>query len=281
MRIINTIQEMKSYIKEIKKEQKVIGLVPTMGYLHEGHLTLMREAKKQGDIVVISIFVNPLQFGVNEDFDDYPRNLDVDSQLAESVGVDIIFHPTIKEMYPTNYNTFVDVQKITETLCGASRPGHFKGVTTVVNKLFNIVQPDYAFFGQKDAQQVLVLKKMIADLNMNLEIKIVPIVREADGLALSSRNVFLSKEERQAALILNKSLNEARKTILSGERNYTVIKQLIEQLVATEPLVRVDYIALKSWPLLEDQEIIADQILIAMACFVGKTRLIDNVLVEV
>jgi pantoate--beta-alanine ligase len=281
MKIVTTVEEMKKIGREHKSKGLVIGLVPTMGYLHEGHLTLMKEAREKCDLVVASIFVNPIQFGVNEDYDQYPRDLERDSQLAETAGVDVIFAPTVKEMYPENFQTFVSVEQITNVLCGAKRPGHFKGVTTVVNKLFNIVQADYAFFGQKDAQQVLVIKKMVEDLNMNLEIKMVPIVRESDGLALSSRNKYLSQEERKTALVLSRSLNNAERVILSGEKDTSVIISMITEAVNHESLAKVDYIEIKTWPDLKPVAIINGQVLVALAVYIGYTRLIDNLVVEV
>ena len=242
MRIINEVNEMKHIIKELRGQGKTVGFVPTMGYLHDGHLTLMRTAKHENDFVVASIFVNPLQFGVGEDFEEYPRDLSRDSALAESAGVEVIFAPSVKEMYPKGYGTFVEVEGITDRLCGKSRPGHFRGVTTVVAKLFNIVQPDIAYFGQKDAQQSLVLQKMVADLNMNLKIEIVPIVREQDGLAMSSRNSYLNPSERQAALVLSRSLNQAKNIIAAGEKNTSVIKQRITEMIGQEPLARIAYV---------------------------------------
>lgn len=281
MKIVTTVEEMKKIVREHKKEGLVIGLVPTMGYLHEGHLTLMREARKKCDLVVVSIFVNPIQFGVNEDYDQYPRDLERDSKLAETAGVNLIFAPTVKEMYPKNFQTFVEVEDITKELCGAKRPGHFRGVTTVVNKLFNIVQADYAFFGQKDAQQVLVIKKMVDDLNLNLEIVMVPIVREADGLALSSRNKYLSSEERLAALVLSRSLRKAEEVILSGEKDSSKVISMIAEAIDNESLAKVDYIEIKSWPDLSPVVEINGQVLVALAVYIGNTRLIDNIVVEV
>lgn len=281
MRIVSEINEMKQIIGEVRARGKNIGFVPTMGSLHEGHLTLMRVAKEQADFVVTSIFVNPLQFGVGEDYEEYPRDLSRDSAMAESAGVDVIFAPSVKAMYPKGYGTFVEVEGITDRLCGKSRPGHFRGVTTVVNKLFNIVQPDIAFFGQKDAQQSLVLQQMTADLNMNLKIEVVPIVREQDGLAMSSRNAYLSPGERQAALVLSHSLNKAKDMIASGERSISAIKQDITEMIGREPLARIDYVEILSVPGLDEAEILQGRNLIALAVFIGKTRLIDNAIVEV
>ncbi|MHB9094129.1 MAG: pantoate--beta-alanine ligase [Eubacteriales bacterium] len=280
MRVISTIKEMKSAVREVRGQGKSVGFVPTMGYLHNGHLTLMQEAKSKTDFVVVSIFVNPLQFGVGEDYEDYPRDLSRDSSLAESAGVDIIFAPTVREMYPKGYATFVEVEKLTGVLCGKSRPGHFKGVTTVVTKLFNIVEPDIALFGQKDAQQSIVLKKMVEDLNMNLKIEIVPIVREKDGLAMSSRNSYLNSEERRAALALSQSLEMARELIASGERNNLVLVDEIRKFISREPLARIDYVEILSVPDLEKTEFLQGSNLIALAVFIGNTRLIDNMVLE-
>lgn len=281
MRIISEINEMKQIVRELRSQGKTIGFVPTMGYLHEGHLTLMRVAKQRTDFVAASIFVNPLQFGVGEDYEDYPRDLSRDSAMAESAGVDVIFAPSVREMYPKGYATFVEVDGITDRLCGKSRPGHFRGVTTVVTKLFNIVQPDIAFFGQKDAQQSLVLQKMVADLNMNLKIEVVPTVREQDGLAMSSRNSYLNPGERQAALVLSRSLAKAKEIIAAGERSIPVIKQEITGMINQEPLARIDYVEILSVPDLAESDIMQGENLIALAVFIGKTRLIDNAIVEV
>ena len=280
MRLIESLDEMKSLTRELHSLGKTIGFVPTMGYLHEGHLTLMREAKMKTGFVVTSIFVNPLQFGVGEDFAEYPRDLTRDINLAEEAGVDIVFAPKVKDMYPNGYSTFIDVENLTDKLCGKSRPGHFRGVTTVVAKLFNIVQPDIAFFGQKDAQQVLVLQKMVQDLNMNLDIDVVPIVREQDGLAMSSRNVYLNPDERQAALSLSKSLKKAAELVKAGERDPLVIKRGLTGLINQESLAQIDYVEIYKLPHLVETNRLEDKNLIALAVFIGKTRLIDNVIVE-
>ncbi len=281
MQLIHSINEMRSLVRELRSRGTTIGFVPTMGYWHEGHLALMREAKNKTGFVVASIFVNPLQFGVGEDYEEYPRDLERDTALAEKSGVDAVFAPSVKEMYPQAYSTFVEVEKLTDKLCGKSRPGHFRGVTTVVTKLFNIVQPDIAFFGQKDAQQVIVLQKMVTDLNMNLKIEIVPTVREPDGLAMSSRNSYLSPEERKAALVLYHSLSAAKKMIDSGERNIEAIKEEMRLLINREPLARIDYVEILSVPDLEEPESLKGKTLIAVAVFIGRTRLIDNMVVEV
>ncbi len=272
---------MREFVREQKAAGQRIGLIPTMGYLHEGHLSLVREAHKTCQTAVMSIFVNPLQFGVNEDLDAYPRDLTRDCELAEKAGVAAIFAPPVSEMYPPGgFDSYVVVENITEALCGASRPGHFRGVTTVVNKLFNIVQPDVAVFGQKDAQQAIVIQRMVRDLNMPLQIVVAPIVREADGLALSSRNVYLSPAEREAALSLSRSLKMAEAMVAAGERNAAVIKKAIEELISREPLARIDYIELVGAADLRRVEILDGRLLIALAVFIGKTRLIDNQVVE-
>jgi len=281
MEVIHTIKEMRQLIASWRKEGKTIGLVPTMGWLHEGHFSLIREAKEQCEKVVVSIFVNPLQFGQGEDYEEYPRNLSRDAEGAKTAGAQVIFAPAVKEMYPQGFKTFVEVERITEKLCGASRPGHFRGVCTVVSKLLNIVQPDQAFLGQKDAQQVAVIKAMVKDLNMPIEIKVAPIVREADGLAMSSRNVYLSAEQRKTALVLSRALEEGEKLILAGERKTDRIKKMIEQVIKPEEMVKIDYIALCCGEELEEVEELSEQgqCLLALAAFVGKTRLIDNLVV--
>ena len=281
MKIIKSIQEIKNIITDEKSKGKSIGFVPTMGYLHDGHLSLMKRAKEENDVVVISIFVNPIQFGQGEDYEVYPRDIERDSKLAESVGVDYIFAPEVKEMYPEGYNTFVEVLGVTDKLCGASRPGHFKGVTTVVTKLFNIVTPDKAYFGQKDAQQVYVIKQMVRDLNMNVKIISCPIVREHDGLALSSRNTYLLEEERKQALVLSKSLFWAKDMINKGERNAKTLIEGIKSMINEMPLADIDYVKIIDYDTFKEVEELKGNILIALAVKIGKTRLIDNILVEV
>ncbi|MDD4334322.1 MAG: pantoate--beta-alanine ligase [Desulfotomaculaceae bacterium] len=278
MRIFHTIAEIREFVRQARVKGHSIGLVPTMGYLHEGHLELMRQAKKQCDTVIVSIFVNPTQFGPGEDLASYPRDLDRDAAMAEGVGVDAIFNPVAEEIYPSGYSTYVDVERITEKLCGAFRPGHFRGVATVVAKLFNIVKTDYAFFGQKDAQQVLVIKRMAADLNMEVEVITVPTVREHDGLAMSSRNVYLDPEQRQAALCLSSSLNRAAAEVGAGERNAAKIRQLVIDLIKDEPLAGIDYVEIYSYPDLEPVELIKGSALLALAVKIGRARLIDNII---
>jgi pantoate--beta-alanine ligase len=279
MEIVSRVAEVKKLVGQARLAGKSVGLVPTMGYLHEGHLTLMRTARAEHGVVVASIFVNPLQFGPSEDFAVYPRDLERDAKMAAEAGVDVIFAPTVEEMYPqgfANTLTFVEVKGITDCLCGASRPGHFRGVTTVCTKLFNIVAPDVAYFGQKDAQQVVVIRRMVADLNMNVRIATVPIVREADGLALSSRNVFLNPAERKAALVLSKSLRQASELLAAGERDASAIRRAMGYLIGGEPLAAVDYVSICDPDSLEELARVDGPALVALAVKIGKTRLIDN-----
>lgn len=281
MLTFTNIDEIKNYLKEKKKRGNVIGFVPTMGYLHKGHQSLIERARQESDIVVVSIFVNPTQFGVGEDFDKYPRDLVNDQLFAAEAGADLIFAPSIAEMYPNGYQTYVEVNHLTKTLCGKSRPTHFRGVTTVVAKLFNIISPDKAYFGQKDAQQVIVIKRMVKDLNMESDIVICPIIREIDGLALSSRNVYLTKEAREQATVLSYSLNYAREMINKGERDAEVIKNNIKQIIKQKPLANIDYVSIVDTETLFELEQIKGTILIALAVKFEETRLIDNIIVEV
>lgn len=281
MRIIRTINDMKAVIKYQKKMNKTIGFVPTMGYLHEGHLSLARQSIRENDFTVMSIFVNPTQFGPNEDYDRYPRDMDRDMQLAEQAGVDIVFAPGVREMYPEGYKTYVNVEGITGILCGKSRPGHFKGVATVVCKLFNIIEPEKAYFGQKDAQQVAVIRQMVRDLNMDIEVISCPIVREPDGLAMSSRNVYLNPEQRKAALVLSRSLFGAEELIRNGERRKDKVLQYIKNNISSKDLAEIDYIEIVNADTLEPVHAIENRVLIALAVKFGQTRLIDNVIVEV
>lgn len=279
--IIRNIPGLKEKIGQVRTSGKTIGFVPTMGYLHEGHLSLVRVAVEECDFVVVSIYVNPIQFGVGEDYEEYPRDLTRDADLCEKEGVDLIFAPSDKDMYPLGYSTFVDVENLTAGLCGRNRPGHFRGVTTVVTKLFNLVEPHRAYFGQKDAQQALVLKKMIADLNMNLELIVLPTIREKDGLAMSSRNAYLSERERKAGLVLYQSLQKAEELINSGcliSRN--IIREM-EEIIKQEPLADIDYVEIVDTINLKEIAELKGQVLIALAVKVGKTRLIDNIVVEV
>lgn len=281
IKIVTTISEMQDLADRWRLENKIIGLVPTMGYLHEGHLSLIRIANERADVVVTSIFVNPTQFGPNEDLDSYPRNLERDTRLAKEAGCDHIFVPDIGEMYPEGYQTFVQVEQLTRGLCGASRPTHFRGVTTVVSKLFNIVKPHLAVFGQKDAQQALVIKRMVRDLNFDVDVIIAPIVRHADGLAMSSRNEYLTPEERGQALVLSRALSLAQKLVDDGERDVRPIREAMNKLIAGQPAARVDYIEIVDAVNLEPAEKISGQILVAVAVFIGKARLIDNIILTV
>jgi pantoate--beta-alanine ligase len=252
-----------------------------MGFLHEGHLSLMKKAKSENDFLVISIFVNPMQFGPGEDYDEYPRDLERDKIKAASVGCDLIFSPSVKEMYPPGFATFVEVENLTNGLCGASRPGHFRGVTTVVTKLFNLVCPDRTYFGQKDAQQAMILKKMVEDLNMDLEFIILPTVREKDGLAMSSRNKYLSSEDRKQALVIYESLLEAKKLVEKGEREAEKVKQLILQIISRAQNAKPDYVEIVDAHELFPLSILEGKCLIAVAVKFGNTRLIDNIVLEV
>jgi pantoate--beta-alanine ligase len=281
VKTIDNIPRMSTLVKMLKKEGKSIGFVPTMGYLHEGHLGLVRQAKKHTDIVVMSIFVNPIQFGRNEDFDKYPRDLKRDEELARGAGVDVVFCPSLKEMYPEGYSTYVDVEGLTEGLCGASRPGHFRGVATVVAKLFCIVKPDIAYFGQKDAQQAFVIKKMVRDLNMDMEIKMLPTVREKDGLAMSSRSAYLSEGERKDAAILFQALKAAEALIDGGEKESRKIVKAMEETIKQKPSAKIDYIAVVDTKRLKPVQNVSGEVLIALAVFIGKTRLIDNIIKKV
>jgi pantoate--beta-alanine ligase len=273
--VVKTIDEVRKYVKDRRKEGKTIGLVPTMGFLHEGHKSLIVRAAAENDCVVVSDFVNPTQFGPNEDFEAYPRDIQKDAQLCQSAGADLIFNPEPEEMYD-NPLTTVSVDKLTKGLCGKTRPTHFNGVCTVVSKLFNIVTPDRAYFGQKDAQQLCVVKKMVKDLNFDIEIVPCPIVREEDGLAKSSRNTYLSDEERKAALCLYRSLNIGRKMIEDGERDTDTVIAAMKSEIEKEPLAKIDYVEIVDIDTLEKVSEISGGILAAEAVYIGKTRLIDN-----
>ncbi len=280
MKVITSISDMQKEADLLRSRGKKIGFVPTMGYLHEGHLSLVREAKKRSDMVVMSIFVNPTQFGPDEDFDDYPRDFDRDAKIAESVGGDIVFYPDVREVFPENYLTYIEVQKITKVLCGLSRPTHFRGVTTIVSKLFNIVKPHLAVFGQKDAQQAFVIKRMVEDLNFDIEIVVAPIVREKDGLAMSSRNTYLTPEQRKQAIMLYQSLMTAKKLIDTGERNALVIKEQMRKIIEKQPDAMIDYIEIVDTTNLQPLMKLRGEILIALAVKIGKPRLIDNIIVH-
>ena len=283
MILCKTVAELRSEIASAKAAGKTIGLVPTMGALHEGHASLVKTANQENDVVVVSVFVNPTQFGPTEDLDSYPRTLDADCKLAEAQGADIVFAPSPKEMYPSEDMTWVEVTgDVTKVLCGRSRPIHFRGVTTVVSKLFNLAQPDRAYFGQKDAQQVQVLKRMVKDLFFNLQLRIMPIVREADGLAKSSRNTYLSAEERQAGLILSKSLKHAKELFAAGERDPQKLVAATTAMIKTEPMADIDYVEIYLMPDLNAcQTPMQGENLLALAVRFGTTRLIDNTILEV
>ncbi|RNB88951.1 pantoate--beta-alanine ligase [Brevibacillus nitrificans] len=282
MQQISTIAEMRVHIKEARRLGKTIGIVPTMGFLHQGHLSLVKAAREKCDLVVMSIFVNPLQFGPNEDFERYPRDIEHDRQMAQSAGVDLLFTPEVSEMYPKPILTNISVSNVTEQLCGKSRPGHFDGVATVVTKLFQIVQPDYAFFGQKDAQQVAVVTQMTYDLSMPVQIVPCPIVREEDGLAMSSRNVYLTPEQRKEALVLSQSLKQAKSWLGEGVALSEIRGRIID-MIAAMPLASIDYVELLRYPDLTpiEQRTPGESIIIALAVRFGHTRLIDNLITNI
>ena len=279
MKIVGTVKEVREQVKEWKKQGLSVGFVPTMGYLHEGHKSLMDAARKGNDKVVVSIFVNPMQFGPTEDLATYPRDLDHDAALCESAGVDLIFHPEAEEMYEKDFCSFVDMTGLTEGLCGKTRPIHFRGVCTVVNKLFNIVTPDHAYFGQKDGQQLAVIKRMVRDLNMDIEIVGCPIVREEDGLAKSSRNTYLSSVERKAALILSKTV-ALGKELAKTEKDANKVVEAMKKNIETEPLAKIDYVEAVDALSMAPVEKLEGTCMLAMAVYIGKTRLIDNTLIN-
>ena len=279
MKIVGTVKEVREQVKEWKKQGLSVGFVPTMGYLHEGHKSLMDAARKCNDKVVVSIFVNPMQFGPTEDLATYPRDLNHDAALCESAGVDLIFHPEAEEMYEKDFCSFVDMTGLTEGLCGKTRPIHFRGVCTVVNKLFNIVTPDHAYFGQKDGQQLAVIKRMVRDLNMDIEIVGCPIVREEDGLAKSSRNTYLSSEERKAALILSKTV-ALGKELAKTEKDANKVVEAMKKNIETEPLAKIDYVEAVDALSMAPVEKLEGTCMLAMAVYIGKTRLIDNTLIN-
>lgn len=276
MQIISDIQQMQSLTCSLKREGKRIVFVPTMGFLHQGHASLLREGRTRGDVLVLSIFVNPIQFGRNEDLDRYPRDMERDCKVAAECGVDIVFTPDTAGMYPPGFQTGVTVRDISLPLCGASRPGHFDGVATVVTKLFNIVQPDLALFGRKDYQQLAVIRRMVADLSMPIEIVGMPIVREADGLAMSSRNAYLSAEQRTSALCLHRSIVTVRALFASGERSTAALKRAALEIIGQEPSVLIEYVEFRDGATLAEQETADKATLLALAVKTGQTRLIDN-----
>ena len=279
MQIATTINEVRTLVKTWKKEGMSVGFVPTMGYLHEGHGSLITRAREENDKVVVSIFVNPMQFGPGEDLESYPRDLAKDSAYCESLGADLIFHPEPEEMYVEGFCSYVDMSVLTEELCGLSRPVHFRGVCTVVNKLFHIVQPDRAYFGQKDAQQLAIIKRMVQDLNMDLEIIGCPIVREEDGLAKSSRNTYLSAEERQAALVLSQAVKLGQELVAAGETDANKIVSEMRDLIEKEPLARIDYVKAVDGLTMQQIDTVKEPMLVALAVYIGKTRLIDNFMI--
>ena len=281
MILVETVAGMKALSRGWKRAGKSVGFVPTMGYLHEGHLSLVRESKTRADVTVVSIFVNPTQFGPNEDLDKYPRDLAKDSAYLERAGVDVLYHPPAAEVYPPGYRTYVEVEGLQDRLCGRSRPGHFRGVATVVLKLFETVGPDLAFFGAKDAQQVLIIERMARDLDLGVEVVTCPLVREPDGLALSSRNAYLSPEERQAALALSIGLRWAERAVAAGERDPAKVVAGIRAVLEAEPLARIDYVEAVDPGTLEPVAEMRGPVLVAVAAFVGSTRLIDNVRIAV
>lgn len=277
MNILRSVADMKAFSCERRAAGATIGLVPTMGYLHEGHLSLVRVCRANADVTVVSVFVNPTQFGPKEDLRSYPRDLGRDGEMLEREGVDVVFAPPEDEVYPSGTRTFVEVHGLQDRLCGKSRPGHFRGVCTVVLKLFNIVRPDVAFFGWKDAQQLIILQKMARDLNLDVRVEGLPLIRDVDGLALSSRNGYLSAEERRAALVLSKSLREAEVLAGAGEKSVKAVIAKVIETIGKEPLARIDYVEIVSIVDLAPLQRIEGEALIALAVFIGKTRLIDNI----
>ena len=280
MKIAYTVEDVKSQVRQWKKEGLTVGLVPTMGYLHEGHESLIKRAVAENDRVVVSVFLNPTQFAPNEDLASYPRDFEADTKLCEGAGAALVFHPEPSEMYAEDACTFVDMTAVTKELCGKSRPIHFRGVCTVVNKLMNISMADRAYFGQKDAQQLAVIRRMVRDLNMNVEVVGCPIIREADGLAKSSRNTYLSEEERKAGLVLSQAVKLGQKLVAEGEKSAAAVTGAMSELISVEPLAKIDYVSMVSWDSIEPVETIEGPVLVAMAVYIGKTRLIDNFIYE-
>lgn len=280
MEIAYTVEDVKLRVREWKKSGLTVGLVPTMGYLHEGHESLIKRAVAENDRVVVSVFLNPTQFAPTEDLASYPRDFEADTKLCEGAGAALVFHPEPSEMYAEDACAFVDMTAVTKELCGKSRPIHFRGVCTVVNKLMNISMADRAYFGQKDAQQLAVIRRMVRDLNMNVEVVGCPIIREADGLAKSSRNTYLSADERKAALVLSQAVELGRKLVAEGETSSAVVTGAMSELISAEPLAKIDYVSVVSWDSIEPVETIDGPVLVAMAVYIGKTRLIDNFIYE-
>ena len=280
MQTINSIKEMQTFSNREMGEGKTIALVPTMGFFHPGHLSLMEEGGRRGDFLVVSIFVNPTQFGAGEDYENYPRDMEKDQKLAEETGVDVIFAPPVDEMYPSDYQTCVNVEEVTRNLCGISRPAHFRGVTTVVCKLFSIVKPSFAIFGEKDFQQLVAIRQMVSDLNIDVKIVGMPIYREEDGLALSSRNKYLTPDERKAALCLFRSLMRAKELFRQGERKTEEILSEVMSIIKAEQLAEIDYVKICDVKTLKDIEQINQETVLALAAKIGKTRLIDNIILN-
>ncbi len=281
IKVSGCISEIKTQIKEWKRQGLSIGLVPTMGYLHEGHQSLIKRAVKENDRVIVSVFVNPIQFAPGEDLESYPRDIKKDTALCEQTGAHLIFNPTPEEMYPNGFSTNVTMSGLTKELCGKTRPTHFGGVCTVVSKLFNITAPDRAYFGEKDAQQLAIIKRMVKDLNFDLEIVGCPIIREADGLAKSSRNTYLNSAERKAALILSKAISLGKEMVKNGERSSTAVIKAMTEKIETEPLAKIDYVNIVNAEDIEPIDTISGNILAAIAVYIGKTRLIDNFMITV
>jgi len=281
MEVVKTVEEVREIVSEWRSQGLTIGLVPTMGFLHEGHQSLIKRSASENDCTVVSVFVNPIQFGPNEDLEAYPRDLNRDMKAVEEAGGDIIFNPDPSEMYPDHFTSFIDTTETTELLCGAVRPIHFRGVCTVVGKLFNIVMPDRAYFGQKDAQQLATVKRFVRDLNFPLDIVACPIIREADGLAKSSRNTYLNPEERKAALILSQSLKKGKEAIDNGERDSQKVISIIRENLEKEPLARIDYVEVVDFENIQRIARIEGETLVAIAVYIGKTRLIDNFIVNI
>ena len=280
MNIATTVEQAKQTVRQWKAEGLTVGLVPTMGYLHEGHESLIKRAVAECDRVMVSVFLNPIQFAPNEDLATYPRDFDADTVLTENAGADLVFHPEPSELYAPDACTFVNVEGITSELCGKTRPTHFRGVCTVVSKLMNISQADRAYFGQKDAQQLAVVRRMVRDLNMNVEVVGCPIVREEDGLAKSSRNTYLSPAEREAALVLSRAVREGQRLMEEGERDAKTILGAMRAIIEAEPLARIDYVEMVSWDGIKPVDVADSSVLVAMAVYIGKTRLIDNFIFE-
>ncbi|MEA1935430.1 MAG: pantoate--beta-alanine ligase [Thermodesulfobacteriota bacterium] len=276
MKIIESVKEMQEFSESLRNSGKKIAFVPTMGYFHHGHLSLMEEGRKLGDCLIISIYVNPTQFGPGEDLEKYPRDFESDGKLSEDVGVDVIFYPPDSEMYPEHYQTFVDVERVTNNLCGLSRPGHFRGVTTICAKLFNIVKPHVTVFGKKDFQQLVTIKRMVTDLNMDMDVVGMPTIREADGLAMSSRNTYLKEEERESALSLSRSLKLAKELYDNGERNAGKIIDETKKFIEGHPHTKIDYVNICDTTTMNDVEYLESEAVIALAVRVGAARLIDN-----